>query len=50
MATVTAIKRQRMSGEQPPHDGGNGSLAGANQQVQMIRDQGPRKATRPAPG
>jgi hypothetical protein len=48
MATMTAIKRQCISGEQPPHDSGNGNLAGVNWQGQMIGEKGPRKTTRRA--
>lgn len=29
VTTMTAIKPQRISGEQPTHDSGNGNLAGA---------------------
>ena len=43
---MTAIKRQRISGEQPPHDNGDGNLAGVHWQVQMSGDKGPRKTTR----
>ena len=45
-APMSAIKSHGITGQQPAHDRGKGSVSAAQQQVKMVRYQGPGKTSR----
>ena len=40
-AVVAPIKTNGIAGEQPPHESGDGNIAGFKQKMKMVGDQGP---------
>jgi hypothetical protein len=46
MAAVTAVETHRVSGQQPPHNRGDGNVPGSQEKMEMVGYQGPGETAR----